>query len=186
MQRNGAADRSVRCSTLAGSMFQARCLSQFGAMGAQPIDRCFDRHRAGNREPLHMRAAELRENGVFAKRLDPFGECLEAEVLGHRQYSGDHALLRLVRIDTSDVGAVDLDPVDREAADGKERGVTSAKIVKIDPAAEFRQRVDVAHDDVVVAFGDHGFEDFDGQPLWGEVEPVEFPLQLCDQSYLAH
>ena len=59
--------------------------------------------------------------------------------------------------------------------------MAGAEIVEIDPATQLGERADVAGCHVIVGVRHHAFEDFDTQPVGGEAEAVQLPLQAFDK-----
>ena len=122
---------------------------------------------------------------MFPRRFDAFSQGLKAQPFGHRQDGRDDLLLFAVFVNARDKAAVDLDPAQREAADIGDRRVTRAEIIKINAAAQRRQGRDIANHHIIVGLGDNGFQNFHRQPIWGQVEPIQFPFDLFGQLRVA-
>src|SRR5437588_13109809 len=75
------------------------------------------RRGAGEEEALHFFAALLAEELELGFGLDAFGGDAEVEAVGHRDDGGDDGAVAGAPLDLVDEGLVDLDAVDREAAE---------------------------------------------------------------------
>ncbi len=72
----------------------------------------------------------------MAGRFDPFGNHFEIEVMGERHDQvNDFPALRVV-LDISNEGAIDLEHVDRKAAQTAERGMSRSKVIDAEPNAK--------------------------------------------------
>ncbi len=153
-------------------------------MGSDPVEGLVKGHRPSDAKALHVIAAQLRQQRVFAHGFDAFGQRFQSQPFGHGQDRAQQPVLIGIAVGLGHKGPVDLDARYREAADRRDRGVAGAEIVQIDTAAQFRQPGDIAGNDVV-AVGHDRFQHLDREPVRGQVEPVQFPANPVQQSGVA-
>lgn len=154
---------------------------KFGVVAINPVKCFFKWHWAGDAEPLNMITAQLREQNMFAHGFHPFGECFDAQPFCHRQDRADHALLFGIAVGFHDKRAVNFDSTYREPANGSDGGMTGAKIIQINTAAQRAQCVDVAGDHVIGGGCNNGFKNFDSKPLGCQFKPVQLPSNFVQQ-----
>src|SRR3989475_4213309 len=107
-------------------------LAQRGAT-YEHIPELVRRDRLREEEALREVAAELANRGQLPVRLDPLGDCEQAErVREARQVGRDGSVLRVV-LDAVDERAVDLEDVDGEAPQMAERREPGPEVVDRDP-----------------------------------------------------
>src|SRR4029079_16422694 len=109
---------------------------------------------------LHLVARAFAQERLLLGRLDAFGDDRQAQGLTHRDDRlGNRAIFRVAR-DLADEGAVDLQRVDREALQMRERRVARAEIVDREPDTERLDRAQNLHGALGVVH-DHAFRDLD-------------------------
>src|SRR5436190_10580933 len=116
------------CSSLAGHIAGARSGSNPCAAPTRPLadaavgEQRFgvgDPQRGGEEEPLREVAADAAESGELLRRLDALAEDLHAQAAAEGD-DGAHDLL-LAGAETADEGAIDLERVDGELVQVRER-----------------------------------------------------------------
>ena len=122
-----------------------RLFGRYGLLPHQETDELGGGHGRAEQEALQLVAAPLAQELRLLQCLDAFGNHAELQALSHREDRGRER--RVVRIggDVADEGAVDLDALDREAAQGRKRGVSGSEVVESQSDAhvvELGQRLD--------------------------------------------
>src|SRR5208283_3238061 len=86
-------------------------------------------HRPGHQEPLAVAAAHLAQGGELARLLDALGDDLQAEVAADLHHGPGQQGERVVVAEAGHERGIDLDDVQRQLAQVRQRGVPSAKVI---------------------------------------------------------
>ena len=121
------------------------------------------RDRVAHQEALHLVALFVAQEIEMRLRLDAFGQNRDMQVLAEAQDRAHDRRRLMVGAHLVHEGAVELDLVERECVQGRERGIAGAEIVHRDGDAE---RLDLTQEvqRAVEILDQGGFGDLDFEP----------------------
>ena len=99
-----------------------------------------------NRNPCPSGKLHVPQPVALPAFLDPFGDHVEAQALTEVDDPAHELLLARILVDPVDERTVDLENVDREVAQMRERRVAGAEVVDRDPDPQRPEAVELAHD----------------------------------------
>ena len=121
-----------------------------------------DRHRAAQQEALDLPAALIPQIVELRLGFDTFGSHRDIQALAQPNNGADNRRRLIPCVDPVDEAAVDLDLVEREGLQRRQRRETGAEIVHRDPHPQHLQLTQVVDGAVLVTeqgrFGDLYFE----------------------------
>ena len=122
------------------------------------------RQRAADEEALRVVAAEVAQAVPRGRRLDALGDDGQAEALGERDGRLDDRGVAVVLVHVEDEVLVDLQLVDGQVLEARERRVAGAEVVDREPDAELAQPREHAHRALRVGH-DGVLGDLDAEPV---------------------
>src|SRR5581483_468202 len=137
-------------------------------------------HGVAVQEALCLIAAVVAEEDLLLERLDTLGHALDVEAARHRDHGRDDRRLGVVTLDLVDERAVDLQAVDRVAAQTTQHRVAGAEVVDGELDAEIADLVERTSRDLFFADGD-AFRDLELEEVRWQRGDAQRPLDDVDQ-----
>jgi hypothetical protein len=97
------------------------------------------RHWLAVQKALYIVHAEPLHEGFFCFRFDPFGDHLEIQLLSYRDHRAHQRLGLGVLVDRAHEAAIELDDIERNPSELRQRRIAGAEVIQVNLGAELAE-----------------------------------------------